>query len=173
MRVVAVGFAICAICAGYVAGTQESGAGASTCVSRGGLPDARCTPGAIDPRVTQRNTTRTICHPGYSRTVRPPTGYTNRLKVQGIAAYGFRDTRLSDYEEDHLVAISLGGSPTSAKNLWPEARAGKWGSLAKDRLEFLLYRRVCAGTYPLARAQRDLARNWVAAFKRLYRYSAG
>jgi hypothetical protein len=168
MKIVAATFAIFAIGAGYITVSSDPPAGASSCVSRGGLPDRHCTPGALDRRVTQQNIELTICKPGYSQTVRPPTSYTNPLKVEGISAYGFADRRLSDYEEDHLVSISLGGSPTSPRNLWPEPNAGRWGSLTKDKLEFQLYRRVCAGTYRLAAARRDLARNWVVAYERLF-----
>jgi hypothetical protein len=167
MRVVAIFVALSALLVGFLAGTRDKPAGAAACRSHGGLPDRRCTPGAFDRHVTQRNIGRTICHPGYSQTVRPPTSYTNRLKVEGITEYGFRDRRLSDYEEDHLVAISLGGSPTSPGNLWPEPHAGRWNSYVKDRLEYYLYRRVCNGTYRLARAQSDLAHDWVSAYKRL------
>jgi hypothetical protein len=173
MKIVAVSFAILAIGAGYIAVSSDPRAGASSCVSRGGLPDRRCTPGVLDRRVTQQNIKRTICKPGYSRTVRPPTSYTNPLKVEGIRQYGFADRRLSEYEEDHLVSISLGGSPTSPRNLWPEPHAGRWGSLTKDKLEFQLYRRVCAGVYRLAAARRDLARNWVVAYERLFASRAG
>ncbi|HEY1457602.1 MAG TPA: hypothetical protein VGF15_03700, partial [Solirubrobacteraceae bacterium] len=42
-----------------------------SCHARGSglfsLPDSRCTPGAIDPAVTQANITETICRPGYTR----------------------------------------------------------------------------------------------------------
>jgi hypothetical protein len=168
MKIVAVTVAICAIGAAYVTFSSDPHAGAASCVSRGGLPDRRCTPGVLDRRVTQQNLERTICKPGYSQTVRPPTSYTSPLKVEGIREYGFADRRLSDYEEDHLISISLGGSPTSPKNLWPEPHAGRWGSPAKDKLEFRLYRRVCAGTYRLAAAQHDLSGNWVTAYKRLF-----
>ena len=99
--------------------------------------------------------------------MRPPTSYTNRLKAEGIRKYGFSDSNLSDYEEDHLIAISLGGSPASPANLWPEPRSGRWDSSAKDKLEYFLYRRVCGGTYRLARARRDLSHDWVAAYRRL------
>ena len=52
--------------------------------------------------------------------MRPPTSYTNKLKVQGIADYGFKDKTLGHYEEDHLIPLAVGGSPRSPKNLWPE-----------------------------------------------------
>ena len=38
----------------------------------GRLPDRRCTPGAIDPAVTQADIQSTICVTGYADTVRPP-----------------------------------------------------------------------------------------------------
>ncbi len=36
------------------------------------LPDPTCTPGAVDPGVTQSNLPQTICRSGYSSSVRPP-----------------------------------------------------------------------------------------------------
>jgi hypothetical protein len=68
----------------------------------------------------------------------------------------------------HLVSLELGGSPTSPRNLWPEPRhvVGGWGSYTKDRLEDRLHRLVCRGRVPLARAQREIASNWIAAYRR-------
>ncbi|TMV43420.1 hypothetical protein FGG78_41530, partial [Thioclava sp. BHET1] len=71
-------------------------------------PDPQINPGAIDPRVTQANIHRTICVPGYSRSVRPPVSYTERVKRQQIAAYRYADRRLRDYELDHLISLELG-----------------------------------------------------------------
>lgn len=68
------------------------------CVERDGLPDARCTPGAIRAGVTLA----TICSYGYSRRVRPPESYTESLKLAQIRAYHLPG-RVRDYEEDHLV----------------------------------------------------------------------
>jgi hypothetical protein len=67
---------------------------ASKCVSRAGLPDLDCTPGALNRNVRHRNIKKTICVPNWTDTVRPPTSYTNKLKVQGIADYGFKDETL-------------------------------------------------------------------------------
>src|SRR5438093_2654548 len=85
-----------------------------------GLPDPACTPGAIDARVSQDDIGTTICVPGYTRTVRPSTAYTNDLKRKQIVEYGYADTNPADYEEDHLIPLELGGSPADTKNLWPE-----------------------------------------------------
>src|SRR5207249_230016 len=64
---------------------------ASKCVSHGGLPDLRCTPGALNRNVKQRNIKKTICVPNWTDTVRPPTSYTNKLKIQGFEDYSFGD----------------------------------------------------------------------------------
>ncbi|MGF1427036.1 hypothetical protein [Kitasatospora sp. LaBMicrA B282] len=66
------------------------------------LPDPNCTPGALNPDVTQDTIDSTICVSGWTSTIRPSTSYTNRLKAQGIADYGYADTNMSDYEEDHF-----------------------------------------------------------------------
>lgn len=132
------------------------------------LPNPRLTPGATNPAVTQADIQETICVRGYSRSVRPPERYTEALKRRQIREYGYRDLWLRDYEEDHLVAISLGGSPTSPENLWPQPHhvVGGWGSYAKDRLEAHLHWLVCHRGLALATAQRELAHDWIAAYRR-------
>src|SRR5258708_1132677 len=81
------------------------------------LPDHNCTPGAINSDVTQDNIDQTICHSGFTKTIRPPVSYTNRLKREQIQEYGFVDTSTKDYEEDHMISLELGGSPSDPKNL--------------------------------------------------------
>jgi hypothetical protein len=131
-------------------------------------PDPRITPGALNPAVNQANIGETICMRGYSKSVRPAESYTEQLKFVGIRQYGYSDMRLRDFEEDHLISIGLGGSPTAPQNLWPEPHqvSGGWGSYAKDRLEDKLHDLVCHGRVPLAQAQRDIASDWIAAYKR-------
>ncbi len=57
---------------------------------------------------------------------------------------------LSDYQEDHLISLELGGNPTDPRNLWPEPypRAGE-----VDRIENDLNAQVCSGALTLAQAQ--------------------
>ena len=135
---------------------------------RDALPNPSMTPGALNPAVTQANIHETICVRGYTRTIRPPEWYTERLKRAQIRAYGYRDRWLRDYEEDHDVSIELAGSPTSPRNLWPEPYdvVGGWGAHAKDRLENRLNHLVCRGRLSLAAAQRAIATNWIAAYRR-------
>jgi hypothetical protein len=130
------------------------------CHSVDGLPDRVCTPGVIDPRVTQDNISTTICVRGYTTTVRPPVSYTQDLKVRQIAEYGYADTSLADYEEDHLIPLELGGHPTDPKNLWPQPRNGNHPASLKDQVENSLRSKVCAGAMTLAAAQAAIAKNW-------------
>ena len=134
-------------------------------VQAGDLPDPRVTPGATDPLVTQENIHRTVCVKGYTKTVRPPAYYTNALKKKQIRAYGYPDRNPKDYEEDHLVALSIGGHPTDERNLWPEPRNSEWGADKKDLLEFVLYKMLCAGEISLAEAQHEMSHDWIAAWK--------
>jgi hypothetical protein len=137
------------------------------------LPQRRITPGAINPAVTQANIHATICRPRWTRTVRPPEEYTERLKHLQIREYRYRDRRLRDYEEDHLIPLELGGAPASPHNLWPEPHfvEGGWGSFRKDRLENRLRRLVCHGRLRLATARQRIATDWIAAYRRYHRRS--
>jgi hypothetical protein len=139
---------------------------AGSCHARGrglySLPDPHCTPGAIDPAVTQRDLARTICRPGYSSSVRPPESITEREKRASLRAYGDHHS-LHYYEYDHLVPLELGGARNDARNLWPEPGASP---NRKDELEYRLRTRVCDGRMSLVSAQLAIARNWVSAYRR-------
>ena len=126
------------------------------------LPDPSCQPGAYNPDVTQSTIGSTICVSGWTSTVRPPTSYTNPLKVQQIGEYGYSDTSTADYEEDHLVPLELGGAPRDPQNLWPEPRYDVGGGTAsdKDTVENRLKREVCAGTMTLATARGIMSTDW-------------
>ena len=75
------------------------------------------------------------------------------------------DTVTGDYEEDHLISLELGGSPTSPLNLWPEPYSSPDGARVKDQLENKLRALVCAGTIQLATAQSAIATNWWIAYE--------
>jgi hypothetical protein len=132
------------------------------------LPNRSLTPGATNPTVTQATIARTICLTGYTKTIRPSSSYTTALKREQLAAgYNYRgDLSTSDYEEDHLVSLELGGSPTSVKNLWPEPYAAPEGARVKDKLENRLHDLVCSGQLSLRAAQYAIASNWWRAYLR-------
>ncbi|WP_441248007.1 hypothetical protein [Kitasatospora sp. McL0602] len=131
------------------------------------LPDPACTPGTLNPSVTQSTIGSTICVSGWTATVRPSTSYTNKLKAQQIIAYGYSDTNLSDYEEDHFIPLELGGNPTDPANLWPEPHSGTATSSQKDGVETKLKYAVCAHKVTLAAAQNALVTDWTTAVARL------
>jgi hypothetical protein len=176
-KIVAALFAAVVILAGAaIAAAEDNGAGlessrsapvtiSAKCHSRAGLQDLHCTPGAVNQNVRQSNIRKNICIPNWTDTVRPPTSYTDKLKVRGIADYGYKDKRRSSYEEDHLIPLSVGGSPTSPKNLWPEPYKGVFGARTKDTLERFLHKRVCDGLIKLVKARREF-RDWKQAQKR-------
>ncbi|MEA2144827.1 MAG: hypothetical protein QOG59_414 [Solirubrobacteraceae bacterium] len=126
-------------------------------------PDARCTPGASDPRVTQADIASTICRRGYTRSVRPPESVTYAEKRASMRAYGDHGSSRR-YEYDHLIPLELGGAPNDAHNLWPEPGASP---NPKDALENRLREQVCDQALSLAAARRAIASGWVAAYRRL------
>jgi len=131
------------------------------------LPNPATQPGANNPDVTQDNIQTTICVSGYTSTIRPPVSYTNALKTQQIAEYGYADTNLADYEEDHLIALEDGGNPTDPKNLWPQPRhTTPWSAGQKDTLENTLHKMVCSNQITLDEARQALAADWVAAYQK-------
>lgn len=129
------------------------------------LPNPTLTPGAINTEITQLNINQTVCVKGYTKTIRPPTYYTNRLKKRQIREYGYQNHNPRDYEEDHLIALSIGGNPTDPKNLWPEPRNSEWSAAKKDALELVLHKMVCKGGISLVNAQKAMGSNWITAWK--------
>jgi hypothetical protein len=108
------------------------------------------TPGALNPDVTQSTIGSTICRIGWTRTVRPPVGYTNDLKLRQMRIY-LRSGSPGDYQEDHLISLELGGSPTDPRNLWPEPYPR---AAAVDRIENELNAEICSGKITLEEGQR-------------------
>jgi hypothetical protein len=113
--------------------------------------------------VTQANIQSTICSYGYTNAVRPPESVSEPEKKASLAAYG-EPGLLHDYEYDHLVPLELGGAPNDPRNLWPEP--GRTPN-PKDEFERRLREMVCAGEMLLITAQREIANNWIALYKRL------
>ena len=115
------------------------------------------TPGALNPLVTQATIDSTVCVQGWTKTVRPPTSYTDDLKLRQLREYG-RTGPPSAYQEDHFISLELGGDPADPRNLWPEPypRAAK-----VDRIENELNADVCSGRLTLADAQqREAELKW-------------
>lgn len=121
------------------------------------VPVPARTPGAV-----LDVTAADVCISGYSRRVR---NVPAAVKRQAYALYGLRTHESGEYEVDHLISLSLGGS-NSIRNLWPQSfRTHPWNAYVKDELENELHRRVCAGTIDLAKAQYVISHNWVIGYR--------
>jgi hypothetical protein len=104
------------------------------------------TPGVLNPDVRQETIGETICVSGWTRTIRPSTGFTSALKVAQMREYRLGGSP-SGYQEDHLISLELGGHPTDRRNLWPEPLPH---AAEVDRVENELNRQVCSGEITLA-----------------------
>lgn len=115
--------------------------------------------GVINPEITQDNIHQTICVPGWTRTVRPPTSYTDRVKRDVLP----EGTDISRYEGDHILPLALGGAPKNSEteiNIVPQPWDDKCGARQKDVAETWLHREVCKGEITL-----DVARKYFMPWK--------
>lgn len=131
------------------------------------LPDAKCTPGATNPKVTQASLKETICRSGYTKGIRPPVSVTNREKTANAASYGYQGS-MRDAEYDHLISLQLGGDPNDPRNLWveppsPDHKEGAGPNNPKDVVETKLKNAICSGKADLAKVQRAIAHDWTTA----------
>jgi hypothetical protein len=121
-------------------------------------PDPRLTPGAV-----LTTDVAAICQPGYTKTVRHTSG---KLKTAVYREYGINRGHGRRYEVDHLIPLELGGADVR-ENLWPESfDTQPWNASVKDQLENYLHAEVCAGRMPIEQAQREIATDWIAAYRK-------
>ena len=131
--------------------------------------DPSRTPGFVNPDITQANIEETICNPNWStKSIRPPESYTSKLKTEQMRQWSLPGTA-ADYEEDHLISLELGGSPTDPRNLWPEAYTPKPGAREKDVVENYLHKQVCTGALTLEEAQHAIATDWYKVYTEIHR----
>ena len=139
----------------------------SSIVNADQAPIRSITPGTLNPNVTQENLSSTVCVPGYTKTIRPNSSYTTKLKKQQLEIYGYSDKDLTHYEEDHLVMLGVGGHPTDPRNLWPQERFGKYSAKVKDKMETHIHRLLCSGKITLQQAQYVFLNDWTVEYPKL------
>jgi hypothetical protein len=126
------------------------------------LPHASLTPGAVAAL-----TAGELCGGA-----RPSRRVSLATRDRVLAAYRMQHVAAAAYELDALITPELGGT-TDAENLWPQLYASPvWNARVKDELERLLPEMVCRGQVDLARAQREIATDWVAAYKHYFNTDA-
>ena len=133
-----------------------------------GMPNPKLTPGLTNPAVTQKNIGTTICVVGYTKTIRPPVSYTNKLKYDQLhSGYNVQgDMNMRNYEEDHLIPLEVGGHPSSKLNLFPQYYAATYGARVKDRLENKIHLLVCSGKITLKAGQAAFVPDWTVGYKK-------
>ena len=123
------------------------------------LPDARLTPGA-----TVLVSRLAVCAEPDTKNKAVPA--TLRKKV--FDEYGIPGADPAAYEVDYLVTPALGGAD-DIHNLWPHSYlATAWNARVKDELEDRLRDMVCDGSLDLTAAQREIATDWIAAYKKYF-----
>jgi hypothetical protein len=133
---------------------------ASAASERGAEPDRSLTPGAA--RIV---TIRDVCSTPHEEVI---SEVSTSLRQQVFREYGIANARPDDYEIDYLIAPGLGGID-DVHNLWPEPSTfHTWNAHVKDALEEHLHEMVCAGKLDLSTAQRDIATDWIAAYKKYF-----
>jgi hypothetical protein len=134
--------------------------GASAPIEAGALPIPALTPGA-----TAGVTADDLC--AGRGPVKEEIAPAVRQAV--LLDYGMDGLSESDYELDYLITPELGGSP-DRRNLRPERHGARvWNARVKDQLELLLPSLVCRGAVDLSTAQREIAVDWIAAYKKYFR----
>lgn len=122
------------------------------------VPDARLTPGA-----TVLADKQTICRFANIKNKAVPAA----LRKKVFEEYGIRGAQPKFYEVDYLVTPALGGAD-DIRNLWPHSYSAVWNAKVKDDLEDHLRDMVCSGELDLTQAQRDIATDWIAAYKKYF-----
>jgi hypothetical protein len=139
---------------------QTAGHKPASVVSADLLPNPQLTPGATRPVAIGD-----LCSMPHDEVVR---GVPNALQRQVFNEYGVPSAREAAYEVDYLITPGLGGAD-DIRNLWPQPHDDPtWNSYAKDQLEERLHHLVCAGQLDLSTAQRQIASNWIVAYKKYF-----
>jgi hypothetical protein len=136
----------------------DRGAGL-TAVERDALPVPGLTPGA-----TWNLSLAELCSGGR----REERQITAAVRQRVLHDYGMESVPADEYELDYLITPELGGAP-DARNLWPQRYTSRvWNAHVKDQLERLLPPLVCDQAVALEAAQHDIARDWIAAYKKYF-----
>jgi hypothetical protein len=124
------------------------------------VPNRSLTPGDTRPVAV-----RDVCLTAHEEVVKDvPVA----LRQQVFQEYGIANEDADKYEVDYLITPGLGGLE-DIRNLWPEPNeSSAWNSHVKDALEERLYQMVCSGKLDLPTAQREIAANWLAAYRKYF-----
>jgi hypothetical protein len=135
-------------------------AGLAPSFEREALPERNLTPGA-----TWSVSVSKICSNPHEDVVQEVSDST---RDEVFKEYGILNARAEDYEIDYLIAPGLGGTE-DIHNLWPQPfKSTQWNAYVKDELEERMHQMVCSGNLDLSTAQREIASDWIAAYKKYF-----
>jgi len=124
------------------------------------VPNPNLTPGAAV--LLSRNE---VCREAKPNNKEVPVALQRRV----LEEYGLARAQARAYEVDYLITPALGGAD-DIHNIWPEPYTdAQWNARVKDALEERLRMMVCEGEVDLATAQREIAGNWIEAYKKYFR----
>ena len=123
------------------------------------VPNPSLTPGA-----TVLVSEREVCREAGVKNKAVPVALQRKV----FDEYGIGSMEPGAYEVDYLITPALGGAD-DIHNLWPQSsRSTAWNAQVKDALEDHLRDLVCEGQLDLATAQREIAGNWIEAYKKYF-----
>jgi hypothetical protein len=124
------------------------------------VPNRILTPGSV-----RQVAVADVCVTAHEEVVKAVPASLRQLVFQ---EYGIANAHADNYEIDYLITPGLGGAD-DIRNLWPEPNASLvWSSHVKDALEERLHQLVCSGKLDLPSAQREIANDWIAAYKKYF-----
>jgi hypothetical protein len=125
-------------------------------------PNRNLTPGA-----TRAVTLQDICPSKNNEDLDPQVSPSIQREV--FREYGITQNRSGQlYQVDYLINPQLGGT-AEPRNLWPELSSTiAWNARAKDALERRLHQMVCSQSIDLNVAQKEIATDWIAAYKKYF-----
>jgi hypothetical protein len=135
------------------------------------LPDAKVTPGVVDP-VAVADLTKTphmvngvernLCAADFrTEPIRQSIKDFEKLKKEVCTEYSVAACDAT-VEGDHLISLENGGCKDCLANLWPQPvdKDGVVGFHTKDIVENRTHELICAGKVTLEQGQQGLADDW-------------
>lgn len=117
---------------------------------------------ALTPGETRSVSLDEVCRGSAGESSVPPS-----VRQAVFQEYGIHGARANAYEVDYLITPELGGA-SSIRNLWPQPYSAVWNAHVKDELENRLHGMVCAGQVDLTTAQKEIAQDWIGAYKKYF-----
>jgi hypothetical protein len=122
-------------------------------------PDPSCTPGELDPAVTE-NTAQTVCSEAWVTAAsrrQPPPSTLDELLIE----YQLPGNPMT-YALARVIPVEDGGSPTSMENLYPLPLNGFGGEQTRTAVAAQLHDEICSHKITVTQAAKTLEGDWLS-----------